>query len=169
MNGILRVLNRAALGAAGTSVLLMTLLGGIDVLGTVVFNRPLPAAYEATEALMVLVVFLALAHLQASRGHIAVDIVSARLPLRVRRVIAVGSQLMAAAFFGVISWKGWESAWTSLLMGEYAAGIVPFPLYPGRFGLAIGAALAAVQALHNAVGDVGRRQSARSTPIDASE
>lgn len=169
MNSILRVLNRAALGIAGTSVLLMTLLGGIDVLGTVVFNGPLPAAYEATEALMVLVVFLALAHLQASQGHIAVDIVSARLPLHVQRAIAVGSQLMAAALFGVMSWKGWESAWTSLQMGEYAAGIVPFPLYPGRFGLAIGAALAAVQALHNAVSDVGQTRSARPTPGGASE
>lgn len=157
MGTVLDALNRLTLGVAGASVLLMTLLGGLDVLGTIALNRPLPAAYEATEALMVLVVFLALGHLQATHGHIAVDLVAGRLPRRLQRGAALGSHLLAAAFFGLIAWTGWQSAWTSLAMREYAAGIVPFPLYPGRFGLALGATLATLQALRNAAAEVRGR------------
>lgn len=148
---VLGALNGGALVLASASVLLMTLLGGLDVLGTALLKRPIPTTYEATETLMVLVVFLSLAHLQRTRSHIAVDVVFTRMPPSLKRVIRAASHALAFGFFGLVAWKGWELAWQSLAVGEYAAGLVAFPLYPSKFALAIGATLAAVQALYDLV------------------
>ena len=74
----LRRLNEYCLSGAGAAILLMTLLGGADVLSTALFRQPIPGVYEATETLMVLVIFLSLGWLQTSNGNIAVDILTER-------------------------------------------------------------------------------------------
>jgi TRAP-type C4-dicarboxylate transport system permease small subunit len=148
MAGVLAALDRVALGLASAGVLLMTLLGGLDVLATVLFNRPIPTTYEATETLMVLVVFLSLAHLQRTRTHVAIDLVAARMSPRHRRAMAVVADALAACFFGLVAWTGWQLAWHSFSVGEYAAGLVAFPIYPSKVALALGATLASVQAMH---------------------
>lgn len=148
---VLAVLNRGALGVASACVLVMAMLGGLDVLGTVFLNRPLPATYEATETLMVLVVFLSLAYLQATRRHIAVDVIFLRMPALLQEIVKGVSHGLAFTFFGLIAWKGWELAWRSWILGEYAAGILSFPLYPSKFALAIGATLASLQAAYDLV------------------
>lgn len=151
MAAILAALDRLALALASASVLVMTVLGGLDVLGTALLNRPIPTTYEATETLMVLVVFLSLAHLQRTRSHIAIDLVVARMGPGSRRAMGLVADALAACFFGLVAWQGWELAWSSFSVGEYAAGLVPFPLYPSKFALALGATLASVEALYGLV------------------
>jgi TRAP-type C4-dicarboxylate transport system permease small subunit len=152
------MLDRLALGLASASVLVMTVLGGLDVLGTAVLNRPIPTTYEATETLMVLVVFLSLTHLGRARAHIAIDLAVVRMPMPLQRAIGRASHALAACFFGLVAWTGWALAWESFRVGEYAAGLVPFPLYPSKFALALGASLAALQALYDIVASAERNQ-----------
>jgi TRAP-type C4-dicarboxylate transport system permease small subunit len=137
-----RMLNTAALAVASFAILLMTLVGGSDVLSSIVFGRPIPGAYESTEALMVVIVFLAIGWLQTENGNIAIDIFPRRLGPRGRKVHAAACELLALAFFGLLAWQGWLLAVESLRINEQSAGLVRFPLWPSKFTLATGATLA---------------------------
>jgi TRAP-type C4-dicarboxylate transport system permease small subunit len=145
---------------AGASLVLMTLLGAADIVGTKFFNYPIPGTFEATEALMVLTVFLSLAHVQARRDHIAIDLVVSRLSANARRALELGARLLTLGVFAVMGWQGWALGLASVRDREYASGIVQFPVYPSKLALAVGVTLLVLQALLDVVGalrgDAGR-------------
>lgn len=137
----LRKLNGWCLYGAAAAILLMTVLGGADVLSTALLHNPIPGVYEATEALMVLVIFLSLGYLQLGSGNIAVDIVTSRLHGTARVIQVAAAELLAAVFFSLLAWQAWALAIDSWNIDEYSAGLVRFPLYPAKFALALGATL----------------------------
>ena len=141
---LLERLGTASIWLAGGSILLMTLLGGLDVLSTAILGRSIPSVYEATEMLLVLAVFLSLAVLHRTRANISVDIVYLRLGRRGRFAVDLLTQALMGGFFAVIAWRGWVMALYSWETREYSVGIVPFPIYPAKFALAAGATLVAV-------------------------
>jgi len=136
--------NAAALWTGGLAVLLMSVSGGIDVLFTAILSKPVPMVYEMTETLMVLVVFLALGHLQMTDGHIAMELVPARLGAGWRRVHALAVQFVAFACFSALTWQAWLMAMQSWAIREYSVGLHPFPLYPAKFAVALGGVLATI-------------------------
>jgi TRAP-type C4-dicarboxylate transport system permease small subunit len=140
-------LGALAMGLAGASLLAMVLLGALDILGTKFLGWPVPGAFEAIEALMVLTVFLALPWAQARDQHIAVDLVVARLGPAARRALAILARSLTLAVFALIAWRGWVLGLDSLAVREYASGIVPFPLYPAKLALALGATVMVLQCL----------------------
>jgi len=162
---LLARLNIVALACAGASVLAMTLLGGADVIAAAGFGRPIPAVFESTAALMVIVVFLCLGHLQSTDGHVAIDALVNRLGPRGRRWQRVVSQALAAAFFGILAWQSLELAWQSWSIREYSMGLVPFPLYPGKFAVAAGAALTTLCCLDRLVDVVRGRETGAVAPV----
>lgn len=137
----IRALNTVALVGASLAVLLMTFVGGGDVLSGVLFGRPIPGAYELTEALMVVIVFLAVGYLQTEGGNISVDIFPRRLGRRGQKIHAVLTELLALLFFGLLAWQGWLFAFESVNINEQSAGLIRFPLWPSKFALAAGATL----------------------------
>lgn len=130
---------------AGAGLLVMMLIGVADIVGTKFFNAPVPGAYEATEALMVVTVFLALAHAQRHRQHIAVDLFVTRLGPGARYALNVVGAALTLIIFGLIAWRGWVLGLDSLAIREYASGIVQFPMYPSKLALAVGATLMTLQ------------------------
>jgi TRAP-type C4-dicarboxylate transport system permease small subunit len=142
MKRLLDRLNDAALWTGGIAVLLMSVSGGIDVLFTAFLGKPIPMVYELTEALMVLIVFLALGHLQMADGHIAMELVPARLGPAGRRIHALVVQAVALVCFGALTWQAWLMALQSWAVREFSVGLHPFPLYPAKFAVALGGALA---------------------------
>lgn len=137
----LRTLNAYCLWVAGAAILMMTLLGGVDVLSTALLRKPIPGVYEATETLMVLVIFLSLGYLQLANGNIAVDILTSRLRGTARVVQVAAAEALAVVLFSLVAWQSWEMAVESWTINEYSAGLVRFPLYPAKFALALGATL----------------------------
>lgn len=142
MDRLLDRLNAAALWTGGAAVLLMSVSGGVDVLFTAFLGKPIPMVYELTEALMALVVFLALGHLQVTDGHIAMELLPQRLGPAGRRVHALVVQVVAFACFAALTWQAWLMAVQSWAIREYSVGLHPFPLYPAKFAVALGGALA---------------------------
>lgn len=141
---LLECLNRVCIWIAGACILAMVVMGGFDVISTAVVGKPIPSVYEATETLLVVAVFLTLGVLHRSRANISVDIVYLRLGRSGRRAVDLLTLLLSGGFFAVIAWRGWVMAWHSWKIGEYSVGIVPFPVYPAKFALAVGASLAAL-------------------------
>jgi len=137
----LAAFNKATLWVSGVAILVMTVLGGLDVIGAAFFDHPIAGAYEATETLLVVSVFLALGYLHSDRAHVAVDILYGRFGPRMRWFVDVLTLSTMAIYFGAIGWQGWIKAVESWRIGEYSVGLVQFPIYPARFALAIGAGL----------------------------
>ncbi len=139
---LLEKMNEGMLWIAGAGILVMSVSGGLDVIFTAALGKPIPMVYELTEALMVLVVFLSLGHLQLSDSHIAMEFLQARLGPGGRRVHGVVVQVVALVCFGALIWQAWLMAWESWTLREHSVGLYPFPLYPAKFAVVIGAALA---------------------------
>lgn len=153
MRSLLTRLNTAGVAVAGASLLGMVLLGAFDIIGTKL-DRPIPGALEATEALMVLGVFLALPYTQARRQHIAVDLVVTRLGPATRRALDIFTLLLTLFAFTLIAWRGWVLAANSVAVREYANGIIPFPVYPAKIALAVGATLMVLQVVLDLVDEL---------------
>lgn len=140
---LLRI-EKVAAGLAGFCVLLMMLIGGADILSTLVLHSPIPSAYEVTETLMVAAVFLALALSHRENKQIRVELITERLSPSVRRVFGLISELASLLVYALIFWFGWGAAWTSLVIGEYSSGLIKLPLWPAKMALAGGALLMCV-------------------------
>lgn len=138
----LNLINRAALAIGGLGILGMTLLGGLDIVSTLLFSRPIHAVYEATQTLMVITVFLGLGAVHLNRSYICVDIGYDALGPAGKRLSEALSLILMLVFFSALAWRGWHVALQSWRVGEYSSGIVPFPIYPAKFALAIGCTLA---------------------------
>lgn len=167
MRAVSARLGGLGIGLAGASLLLMVLLGTLDIIGTKFFSRPLPGTFEATEALMVLGVFLALPYTQARRQHIAVDLVVARLGPAARRALDVSALALTLGVFALVAWRGWILGLNSLAVREYASGIIRFPVYPAKLALAIGATLMVLQVLVDLVDALRSPSPAASGPTAA--
>lgn len=137
---------------SGVAMLLMMIAGSMDIIGTNVFAQPVPAAFEFVATMMVVVVFFALSLAQARKAHIRVEVLYQRMPGWLQFTVDVIQYSLTAVFFGLIAYFGWKAAALGFAQGEYASGIVNFPIWPARFALAIGASLMAVQCLIDLMG-----------------
>jgi TRAP-type C4-dicarboxylate transport system permease small subunit len=61
------------------------------------------------------------------------------------------SYLLTFFFFFLIAWQGWVYGLHSLKIGEYESGLIPFPVYPAKLALAMGASIMALQCLRDFV------------------
>jgi TRAP-type C4-dicarboxylate transport system permease small subunit len=131
------------MAVAGVAVLAMMFIGAADIVG-VLFSYPIPGALEMTQALMVVVIFLALPQIEARREHVTVDMVVRRVRPAVRRVFLAISDVLALVYFSAMAWQGWILSWKSWEMREYAPGSISFPIYPSKALFALGVTLVCV-------------------------
>lgn len=164
-------INLWAAGFAGVALLVMATVGFASVVGNL-FAAPLVGAYELTETLMVITIFLGFAAAQERKGHIAVELLVSRLGPRSRAGFGVTGAAMSLALFAFIAYFGWSSAYRSFMTSEHQAGQIAFPLGPSRLMLAIGATLMVVQCardvLHG-VYDVIRPRHSAAPSEDSAE
>lgn len=158
---LLRI-NLACAFLSGVALLMMMLAGAADVIGTNLDllklpSSPIPAAFEFMATMMVVNVFLAVSLAQARRQHIRVEVLVNRLPKTLQRVTDVVQYVLAVAFFGLIAWFAWPAAVHSFNVGEYAPGLINFPVWPARFILAFGATLMSIQCCFDIVGLYAQR------------
>lgn len=138
----LELVSKVGAWIAGGAILLMALLGGLDVLSTIAIGRPLAAAVEGTEVLMVISAFMGLGLLHKRRAYIAVDLLREHSGRGLRRALDWLTLLLMGGYFGLIAWRGWGDAFESLAVREFSNGLVQIPLYPSKFCLAIGMSIA---------------------------
>ena len=135
---------------SGIALLMMMVVGALDVVGTNldiigIPSAPVPAAFEFMATMMVVCVFLAMSLGQARRAHIRVEVLVNFLPGPLRALADLIRHGLSTAFFLGIAYFGALSAIHSFSVGEYAPGIVNFPIWPARLFLAFGASLISVQ------------------------
>lgn len=161
---LVRSLNLAGAVLAGAAILGMMLIGAANVIGMFAFNRPLPGAFEMTEALLVASVFLAMAMAQAQRQHVRVEVFLIRMPAFLRRAVDALTHLLTAGLFALLAWVSWSAARQSIAIGEFSSGLIQFPVWPARTALAVGVSLMLLQALADLAATLGLVRPAKDEP-----
>lgn len=128
-------------GLSGFTTLIITITVIMDVALRAILNAPIPGATEFSTLLLVALVYLGLASVQAGKSNFSVEIIVAHLPPRVRRAQETLVTLLSAAAVGLLVWYTGKEAWISTMRGEMTFGAITFPVWPSRiivtFGLAI--------------------------------
>lgn len=138
-------LSRILLVLSGVAVLALMLLATANV-ALRIFHIPYRGTYEVVSFLGAIGVAFALACTQKAKGHIVVDILSARYPRRVRQGVDALSGAVSAAFFGIVAWQ--VALWgTRLAASGEVSETLKLAYHPFVFGVAAGFALLAFTCL----------------------
>jgi TRAP-type C4-dicarboxylate transport system permease small subunit len=156
---------------SGFALLAMMIMGTLDVLGTNLdliglTASPIPAAFEFMATMMVVNVFLAMSLAQSRKEHIRVEVLVNLLPARLRVAADVLAHGFSMTLFVLIAWYGWKSGMHATEVGEYAPGLINFPVWPARLVLAFGASLMAVQYAFDLIGLFIRPMRTREAGVD---
>lgn len=140
----------------GVAVVVSMALGTADVVGTQLFNSPVPGATEAISSLLVIIVYGALPAVQRRRAHIRMALVYSNVGARTRALMDLAAHLVAIAFFGLLLWQAVAEAAWSWSIGQTEVGLIRFPIYPFKAALAVGVALLILQLVADVLEDARR-------------
>jgi len=124
---------------AGTAVVAMMLLTCADVILRL-FRHPVPGAYEIVGFMGTVVISFSLAYTSLEKGHIAVELLVEKLPLRLRTGIDSLTSFIGAGLFSLITWQGMVYAADLKQSGEVSVTLT-MPIYPFIYGMAAGSGL----------------------------
>jgi len=130
---------------SGVVLLVMMFYVGVDALGRYFADRPLPATFEVTATLMVLIGYLTLAYTQASGRHLRIEFISRRFNPRWQVILEIVGLLLALIFFVLITWQGGDYAVEAWQKKEFMTGLYMIPCFPPRLILTTGAFLLSIQ------------------------
>lgn len=116
-----------------------------DVLGRVLFNKPITGTPEIVKVSIVGIVFLQIPHTLWVNRHIRSEILLVRLKSFTRSVFLIFTDLLGVAVFVGIMWASWGDAiiaWQKLeIEGE---GALRVPVYPIRTIIILGSLMTAI-------------------------
>ena len=140
----------AAVWAMGLSVLIVA-----DIIGNNLYGHAIPGVREIVISSIVMIVYLQLGYAIRSHSMLRADTLLLVMPVTMRRIVLAAGYALGAVFFLMIL-RGTISpavhAWTtSEFWGE---GALRVPVWPTRFMILVGSALAVVNYVVAALIDV---------------
>jgi TRAP-type C4-dicarboxylate transport system permease small subunit len=163
MKKIMSVIDHLSLYAvaiAGLSLVLMLIVETLNVLGRELYV-PLPCALEASESLLVLSVFLAVAYVALNWGHTNVIILTMRLPQKVQKLLDAFAHFFAFVVYGILVAGAWIEAFKQTALLEMRIGVFRFPIWPFRILFAVGLTLLVLQSLSNTIKCLSQAQTSK--------
>ena len=143
LDALARVNGRASLWLARIAAVALAVIAVVtfgDVIGRYFFHAPFAFTVELTQMAMALVVYFGVGLVTHEDAHISADVVTLRLPPRLRAVFALVTNLLALAFLAVLVWRLW--AYAEFLYGKGDTTMVwTVPLWPVAFAVALGSVL----------------------------
>lgn len=130
---------------SGVILFLMMFLVVVNTLTRKLFNAPVTGAFEVTESMLTLTVFLALAYTQRQHGHISVDVLSRHFSHGVKRVTNVFVPFLGVICFAWATYANWEFTLESYRIDEQEWGEITFPLWPVKGLMFVGLAILTLQ------------------------
>src|SRR5919109_2875020 len=103
--GSLQALQIAVGLLAAVLLLALLLVTVVDVFGRYVLSKPLPGAFEVTGVLLAMAVFVALPLVCIREEHIAVTLLTDRLPTKLHAIHAALASLIGAVVLGLVAWQ----------------------------------------------------------------
>jgi len=136
---------RVLLMIAAALGFLLSFLVCADVIGRLIFNSPVKGTPEMVSMAIVIIAYLQAAYAIRSGGMIGVDALTGCLPGRAQSYLAAGGAILGAGLFGLVLWGSLDGAAHAWLSGEYEGeGALRVPVWPARFVIVLGCALASL-------------------------
>jgi TRAP-type C4-dicarboxylate transport system permease small subunit len=124
--------------AAGAVVAMMCLTCADVILR--IFRLPIPGTYEIVGLLGSVVIAFSIGYTSVEKGHIAVEFLVQKFPVRVQTYIDTLNDLISMFLFGLITWQSIVYASDLQQSGEVSLTI-QMPIYPFVYGIALGCGL----------------------------
>ena len=134
------IVTSGAAALAGVVLILLMLLTTADVVGRYFFNAPIGGVFDLTHFAVSIMTYLGLAYCGYRGGHVAIELLYDRLPMRARRVLKRGVSLAGCVLFGLISWRTAVQSIDVRAFGE-ASQMMEIPFFPLYCLVAFGAGL----------------------------
>lgn len=141
-----RLLKACAVGASIATVIL-TLALCADLATRSIFSRSLPGMIELSETMLTTVIFLSIGYVGFRRSHIKVNLLTDALPGTLQSLTRALAEVISAAFLLWMLYATGTRAVKSFNTGEYKFGLLEWPVWPARWVLTFGVALAAMAAI----------------------
>ncbi|HOI74320.1 MAG TPA: TRAP transporter small permease [Syntrophales bacterium] len=126
-------------GIACAGIVAMMFLTCADVILRLA-RYPIPGTYEIVGFLGTVVTAFALGQTSIERGHIAVEFLTSRLPVRWQLYIDGLEAVAGALLFGILAWQSAVYARDLQASGEVSLTLA-MPISPFAWGIAVGCAL----------------------------
>ncbi len=124
----------------------LMLLTVCDVSLRLLFRVSIIGAFEYSEFLLVIIVWLSFGYVMLRKRHVSMGVLVERLPQRLQIYFDILACLIGLALMLVISWITFGMAISSLQTGE-AAEVSKLPLYPFKWILWLGAVVFSLELL----------------------
>jgi TRAP-type C4-dicarboxylate transport system permease small subunit len=140
----------AAVWAMGLSVLIVA-----DIIGNNLVGRAIPGVREIVISSIVMIVYLQLGYAIRSHSMLRADTLLLAMPVMLRRIVLAVGYALGVAFFLMILSGGINPAVHAWTTSEYwGEGALRVPVWPTRFMIIVGCALAIVNYVVAALIDV---------------
>ena len=111
------------------------------------FNAPTIWAHGIAQRLFAAYYVLLGAYTLRQGGHVRIDVVYNRFPLRTRAIVDMTMAILFFLFCGILFWKGIDFALTSVMVMEKSPDVFNAIVYPVKVMLPVGALLIILQGL----------------------
>lgn len=146
-------------GILATTATVVMMVGiSIDVFYRALYDKSVPGILELSETALVAAVFLGMAYTGSTNSHIQLDLLTERLPARVRQIVVAIAWLLTLAFLVWATWATTSRAIQSTEENEIRMGLMNWPLYPARWMIVIGFAAMALVAVVNVIRTLGGKE-----------
>ncbi len=135
---LVRRLSRWFAVAAAALIMVAMALTCVDVVSRTVTGKSVPGLLEMSEIVLVLLVYLGIAHAQQTKTHVAVNLVTSRLPWPFARAVIVGGLVVVEL---ILVWAVYATsvfAVEAVQSSEARYGITAVPIWPARIVLPLG-------------------------------
>lgn len=136
------------------ALLAIIALVAANIVGRAAFNSPIAGTYELSQFLMVIVVFTAISYTQVRKGHIALEILVKRFPVKVRAILQSVTLVVGIVLFALMSWRSIMYG-VRLLEGHETSMVLKIPQGPFLFMVAFGCILFCVVLLAQFIESLG--------------
>lgn len=120
---------------AGVLLFTMMILTTVDVIGRYLFTAPVPGAFEATEIMLVLIVFVGLPIVTARNEHVSVLLFYDRAPPFLTPILRSLARVLTAVAMGFAAWLLYGKAVELSAYGDTTV-LLRIPLAPVAFAAA---------------------------------
>lgn len=163
LNRIVRRINTVCGLASEGLVFLLMLMVTAEIIGRHVFGAPIPGQVEMATLSLIVILYLGLSYTQLEGGHIRVDIFVSRLQRRKRELLEGVALFLCLIPSVMMMLATAKQARISVLGQEFVAGVINFPVWPGRcvvtFGFGLLCFTLVVQICNRVIAAIGMHKS----------
>lgn len=124
---------------------IMMLVVFADVVGRLVFKKPIDGASSICEILIVYVAYLGIGYGFHTKSHLQMPLLVRKLPSPIRKVWEVVIYVIALALFAILTYASYKYFLPSFQSMERYATVTPLYIWTARIGVTIGCAFATLQ------------------------